>query len=274
MEKPDESAVETELGDFNELGQRITLHESMDGEPGDIEMTDNEILDTVRSYLEKSTKEEGLNLDDELETIQSIINVFLKILRININTKSIEFKVLNIFNKNIISFKEFKKQSKKSKDLESKYNKFKKSNLIYYTTSILLVELQIRLNNYFMSHYEKCISSIDGYPIIPKDEESKVGDRFNYGINFFVCILNNLKKGGSYWESISDDKKISKNFRNVLESILKEKDFENRLKKKRIELEENRKKMELIEQNYLWNEYRPFLGEVGAIKSTSIRRFR
>ena len=111
-----------------------------EGGVGEVEMTDNEILDSVRSYLERATKEEGLNLDDELETIQSIIGVFLQILGVTINTKSIEFKALGIFNKNIISLKEFKKKSKKSKDIESKYNKFKKSNLIYYTTSVLLIE--------------------------------------------------------------------------------------------------------------------------------------
>jgi hypothetical protein len=267
MESPEDVTGETDLGDFNEAGQRITHHESMEGGVVEVEMTDNEILDSVRSYLERATQDEGLSLDDDLETIQSIISVFLQILGVTINTKSIEFKVLSIFNKNIMSMKEFKKQSKKPKDIESKYNKFKKSNLIYYTTSILLVELQIRLNNYFMSHYEKCISSIDGYPIIPPEDEEKVGERFNYGINFFSCILGNLKKGGSYWEAIKDDKKISKNFRTVLDSILKERDFQNRLQRKRVELDETRKMMEEVEQNYLWREYRPFLGEVGQLRA-------
>lgn len=266
MENPNDDGGETELGDFNEAGQRITLHESMEGGVADVEMTNNEILDSVRSYLQSATQEEGLSLDDELETIQNIINVFLQILGVTINTKSIEFKVLSIFNKNLMSFKEFKKKSKKSKDLESKYNKFKKSNLIYYTTTVLLVELQIRLNNYFMSHYEKCISSIDGYPIIPKEDESKAGERFNYGINFFVCILGNLKKGGSYWESIKDDKKIGNNFKTILESILSDRDFQNRLQRKRLELETTRRMMEQVEQNYLWREYRPFLGEVGQLR--------
>ena len=215
MDTPDDAVGETELGDFNEAGQRITLHETMDGGSREVEMTDNEILDSVRSYLERATIDEGLSLDDELETIQSIISLFLEILGVTLNTKSIEIKVLSIFTKNIMSLKEFKKNSKKSKDIESKYNKFKKSNLIYYTTSVLLIELQIRLNNYFMSHYEKCISSIDGYPIIPEEDKEKVGERYNYGINFFSCILKNLKKGGSYWEAIKDDKKIDKNFKNV-----------------------------------------------------------
>ena len=254
---------ETELGNFNDAGQRITHHEAIDGSiDEEVTMTDNEILDTVRSYLVSSTKEEGLNLDDDLDTVQNIIQVFLQIFGITINTKTIEFKVLSIFKKSFLSFKEFKKQSKKKLDLESKYNKLKKKNLIYYTSSILFVELQIRLNNYFMSYYEKCISSIDGYPIIPKEDETSSGDRFNYGINFIICILNNLKKGGGFWESIKDDKKIKSNFKEVLESILKEKDFQNRLHKKREKLEKHKKMIEDIEQNYSWNEFRPFLNKL------------
>ena len=79
METPEDNAGETDLGDFNDAGQRITHHESMEGGVAEVEMTDNEILDSVRSYLERATKEEEFSLDDDLETIQSIIGVFLQI---------------------------------------------------------------------------------------------------------------------------------------------------------------------------------------------------
>ena len=261
-----ESIEQTDLGDFNEAGQRIIHHEVFNSGPEELEMTDNEILDVVRSYLVSSTKNEGLNLDDDLDTIQNIIHVFLQIFGIEMNTKTIEFKVLGIFNKSFLTFKEFKKIDKKGKDLESKYNKLKKKNIIFYTTSILLIELQIRLNDYFMSFYEKCISSIDGYPIISKEDEEKVGDRFNYGINFICCILNNLKNGGGFWNSIKGDKKIKKNFKDVLENVLKETDFQNRLHKKRIHIEKKMKESAEIEQNYSWNEFRPYLKKIEQIK--------
>ena len=266
LDNPDDSLEQTELGDFNKAGQRIVHHETIGEGVEDVTMTDNEILDTVRSYLVSSTKKEGLNLDDDLDTIQNIIQVFLKIFGIDINTKTIEFKVLSIFNKSFLTFKEFKKSSKKGKDLESKYNKLKKKNLIYYTTSILFIELQIRLNNYFMSYYDKCISSIDGYPIILKKDEGVVGDRFNYGINFICCILNNLKKGGSFWSSIANDKKIKNNFKDVLENVLLESEFQNRLHKKRIQLEKIKTLNEDVEQNYSWNEFRPYLKNLTQLK--------
>lgn len=268
MERPSTRAEETEMGDFNEAGQRMVFTESMDDSgQEDIPMTNNEVVDLVRSYLSSSTQEEGLSLDDDLDTVQKIIQVFLKIFGITLNTKTIEFKVLSIFSKNFISLKGFKKQYKKKGDVLGAYNKKKKQNLIYFTSAILLVELQIRLNNYFMSFYEKCVSSIDGYPVIPKEDEDKVGDRFNYGINFIVCILGNLKKGGSFWSSISDDnKKIKKTFKEALEVVLKERDIQNRLARKREILEQQRRALEEVEQNYSWNEYRPYLKQVGPLR--------
>merc|ERR1711935_1135422 len=211
LEKPDDKIEETSFGDFNENGQRIVHHEEMGDTNEIIEMTDNEILDSVRFYLEGSKTKDFAGLDEDFDIIKNIISIFIKIFGISIKLKGIEFKCLSIFNQNFkISLLQFKKKQKGGKNLEEKYNKLKKTNIIYYTSATLLIELQIILNNYFLSHYEKCISSIDGYPIIPKDEKDNVGERFNYGINFITCILNNLKNSGGYWDSIKKEKKIKK----------------------------------------------------------------
>ena len=45
-----------------------------------------------------------------------------------------------------------------------------------------------------MSHHENVFHLLMDI-LTTKEEEDAVGERFNYGINFFVCILGNLKKG-------------------------------------------------------------------------------
>ena len=269
FQTPDDSVEQTQDGNFNEAGQRVVYTEVIGGRET-LQLTDNEIVDSVRSFLMNTIEKENPMIEEELDIVKNIIKVFLKILGVDIETRDIELKVLNIYGSNIISFKKFKSSKKdiKEKEAKSKYSEFKIENLIYYTTTILLVELQIKLNNYFMSHYEKCVSSIDGYPVITKSDESEVGDRFNYGINFFTCILDNLKKGDGYWKSIKKKKKdkISSNFKTILDVIANEREFESRLSKKRTQIKTYRDQMDQIEQSYLWNEFRPYLNKIGDIK--------
>ena len=267
---PDDVIEQTQDGDFNEAGQRIVYAEVMNQGEETLELSDNDIIDSVRSFLINAIDKENPNLEEELDTIKNIMQVFLRILGVNIETKNIELKALNLFNSSIISFKKWKDQFKKKvkgKEAEAKYQEFRIENLIFYTTTLLLIELQINLNNYFMSHYESCISSIDGFPIIPEEEETKVGERFNYGINFFVCILNNLKEGDGYWSSIKNRKKndINKSFKAVLKSIANNREYKNQLQKKREKLEKHKDLMDKIEQSYLWNEFRPYLKKIDRI---------
>ena len=117
-----------------------------------------------------------------------------------------------------------------------------------------------------MSHYESCVSSIDGFPIITEEDETKVGERFNYGINFFVCILNNLKEGDGYWSSIKNRKKndINKSFKAVLKNISNNRNLKI-IQKEREKLEKHKDLMDKIEQSYSWNEFRPYLKKIDRI---------
>ena len=77
-----------------------------------------------------------------------------------------------------------------------------------------------------------------------------------------------MKKGDGYWKAIKKKKreKITSNFKTILDVIAGEREYENRLSKKRIQIKNHRERMDQIEQNYLWNEFRPYLNKIGELR--------
>ena len=85
-----------------------------------INLSDNEIVDSVRAFLMNTIEKENPMVEEELDIVRNIIQVFLRILGVNIETRDVELKVLNIYGSNILSFKKFKSSKKDLKDKELK----------------------------------------------------------------------------------------------------------------------------------------------------------
>ena len=245
-------------GDFNERGQRVEIAEVLPGSEKEIiEQSNNDILDALRHYLTDSLEE--TNDSENLEIINSIINTFTKIMGVNIEIEKIA-NICEIFaDDSIMTKDEFinekyiyknKKIPKKSKIL-SQYNAYKLQNIIFITTANLLIHLQLELTNYFMMPFEKCASTIYGYPLTDKENMDS--------IEYMACVLNSLSQSGKYWESISEYNKgkLVKKITSYVDLLVENINIRFKLDEKMKEIELEREKMEIIEQNYEWNEFRP-----------------
>ena len=253
--------VEGELynkGDFNEKGQRVEITEVLPGNEAEVvELSNNDILDTLKMYLNQSIQE--TNENETLDIIIEIINTFIKIMGITIDIDKLS-KICNIYvDDSIMTREEFinekyiyknKKIPKKSK-IELQYNAYKLQNIIFITASNILIHAQLELTNYFMLPFEKCASTIYGYPLTDKENMD--------GVEYIACVLNSLSKSGKYWESISEYNKgkIAKKLTAYIDLIVDNINIRFKLDEKLKELELEKEKMDIIEQNYEWNEFRP-----------------
>ena len=283
IDKPVLEGEERELftqGDFNEAGQRIELTEVMpstssttkDKEP--IESSNNEILDAIKNYLQDTIDSELSNVeeDDNIDIVGGVIDSLVKIMGLNLDTERIKTICGVLVEDKLISKSDFitqkylkkgKSKPKQSK-VDSQYENYKNQILIFFTAARLLIFLQLNLTNYFMLPYQKCVSSIYGYPLKTAEadkSESVKGDKDMTAINYVSCILENLKKSGKYWSCIEEynRSKISKKLVAYLEIILENSFLENELLEKYEEMEKNKKQMELIEEQYVWHQFRPAL---------------
>ena len=59
---------------------------------------------------------------------------------------------------------------KKSK-IDDQYNGYRLQNIIFFTVGRLLIHLQLEVSNFFMLPYEKCVSTIYGYPLVADEED-------------------------------------------------------------------------------------------------------
>lgn len=152
---------------------------------------------------------------------------------------------------------------KKSK-VDAQYNVYKYQIIIFITCCRLLIHLQLELNNFFMASYSNCISTIYGFPLT---DESNMDS-----INYITCILDNLKKSGKYWSSISELNK-DKLFKRVLgytNLIISNINIKNDLENKNNKMEILKGDYELFEQTYNWFEFRPPLNPILTDNNKSI----
>ena len=249
------------MGDFNKQGQRVILTENISNEREDIKLSNNQLLDSIKTFLKEATIIAEDEESDVLSIIRNIVSTIVGIMGVTIDEDDLSRNCMISVDEKVADMAEYlynkytrkgKKQPKKSK-LEEEYNNFKNQNIILITGAKLLIYLQLNLNNYFMLPYQKCISSINGFPITDKDNME--------GIEFITCILQNLSKSGNYWTSIKDLKKSKiKDKLFTFTEYFSSSTMEQRLlEKKRIELENKRKEYEELESNYPWLEFRPFL---------------
>lgn len=284
IEKPILQGDERELftqGDFNEAGQRIELTEVMpnSGEKAPIENSQNEVLDAIRHYLQDTIEQERPTEEEEdmADTISNIINSLVKIMGIKIEVEKVTQICQVIVEDKLISKADFinqkylkkgKAKPKQSK-IDSQYENYQNQLIIFFTVSRLLIYLQLNLTNYFMSPYQKCVSSIYGYPLRRHKVESNsvkksasVKEEMDLtGVNYVSCILDNLKDSGKFWACIEDynRSKISKKIVGYLAIILENSSLENELADKFEMMEQNKKEMDLIENQYVWHQFRPLL---------------
>ena len=284
IEKPILQGDEKELftqGDFNEAGQRIELTEVMpnSGEKAPIESSQNEVLDAIRHYLQDTIEQERPTEEEEdmADTISNIIGSLVKIMGIQADVPKITQICQVIVEDKLISKADFinqkyikkgKAKPKQSK-IDSQYENYQNQLIIFFTVSRLLIYLQLNLTNYFMSPYQKCVSSIYGYPLRRNKVESNsvkksasVKEEMDLtGVNYVSCILDNLKDSGKFWSCIEDynRSKISKKLLGYLGIILENSSLENELAEKFEKMEENKKQMDLIENQYVWHQFRPLL---------------
>ena len=249
------------MGDFNKQGQRIVLTENISNEREDVKLSNNQLLDSIKTFLKEATFIAENDEGDVLNIIRNIVSTIVAIMGVNIDEDDLSRNCMISVDEKVADKEEYlynkytrkgKKQPKKSK-LEEEYNNFKKKNIILITGAKLLIYLQLNLNNYFMLPYQKCISSINGFPITDKDNME--------GIEFITCILQNLSKSGNYWSSIKDLKKskIKDKLITFTEYFSSSSTEQRLLDKKRIELQNKKKEYEELESNYQWLEFRPYL---------------
>ena len=267
----DEKEIFT-MGDFNDKGQRIEITEVMpnENEKVEVEMSNNDILDAVKSFLSDTTnmdvyKEEYKKSgNDSYEKIENIIDTLLNIMGVNVNKDKLVKVCLVLVEENLLNYNEFiqnkyvnrgKSLPKKSK-IESQYNGYRLQTLIFITSARLLVYLQLELNNYFVNPFEKCIANIFGYPLTDIEDLT--------GVEYIACVLNNLSKSGKYWESISEFNKgkIVKRLLTYLEMIVSNVNVKLKLEEKLLHIEKIKLENEEIEQCYVWNEFRPPLNSL------------
>ena len=262
----DEKEIFT-MGDFNDKGQRIELTEVManQNEKEEIEMSNNDILDAIKSYLSDTSsmdiyKEEYKKTgDDSYEQVENIVNTLLNIMGVNIDKDKLIRLCLVLIEENLLTYNEFiqnkyinrgKSLPKKSK-VESQYNGYRLQTLIFITSARLLVHLQLELNNYFLNPFEKCVANIYGYPLTDIENLTPV--------EYLACILSNLSNSGKYWESIMEFNKgkIIKRLMSYLDLIVSNINIKLKLEEKLLEIDRLKQEYEEIEQNYEWNEFRP-----------------
>ena len=199
-----------------------------------VEQSNSDILDAIRNYLNDTTnpdlygdtyqnQEDG----DILETTRSIINTITNIMGIKIELNKIDKVCLVLIEDNLISKSDYinqkyllkgKSMPKKSK-VDDQYNTYKLQIVLFLTVGRLLIYLQLNLTNYFMLPYQKCISSIYGYPLVPEEEGKDINKT---SIDYLSCILENLKDSGKYWNCIKEynKSKIGKKLLTYLNAIL------------------------------------------------------
>ena len=259
-------------GDFNDKGQRIEFAEVMPGSQKEVvEQSNSDILDAIRNFLNDSVQEDlygdTYHSEDDMNIIRELINTMTNIMGVKLDIDKIDKVCAVLVEDNLVSKSDYinqkyllkgKAMPKQSK-VDDQYNAYKLQIIIFLTLGRLLIHLQLNLTNYFMIPYQKCVSSLYGYPLINGEED----DKNMTAINYVVCILDNLKTSGKYWNSIQEynKSKLSKKLMTYLEAILINNSLGNELQNKYLEIEENRMRMDLIEQQYIWNEFRPPLND-------------
>ena len=258
-------------GDFDDKGQRIEVTEVMPySQKEEIESSNSDILDAIRTFLNDSTNpdlyEDTYHNDDVdlMETIKGVITTIVNIMGVKIELDKIDKVCAVLVDDNLMSKSEYINQKyllkdkplPKSSKVDSQYNSYRLQIILFLTVCRLLIHLQINLTNYFMLPYQKCISSIYGYPLVQQKEEEEMNTT---GIDYMSCILDNLKDSGKYWACLEEynKSKISKKILSYMEVVLGNNSIVNDLEMKFTEVDENRKQMDLIEQEYVWNEFRP-----------------
>ena len=256
-------------GDFNEKGQRIEITEVLPGadEKETPEQTNSDILDAIKMYLNDSQEDIDKKDNENLIIIQNIISTLKKIMGVNTPTETCENKCLIMVEEQLRTKSEFinEKYIKKGKPtpkktkVDKQYNAYKLQNIIFITSSNLLVHLQLNVSNYFMLPYEKCISTIYGYPLTDETNMDSV--------DYISCVLNNLSKSGKYWESIEDfnRSKISKRLLAYLDLIVENSNIHNKLALKLEDIEIKNKIAEEVENEYYWQEFRPPLQHMSKV---------
>ena len=257
-------------GDFNEKGQRIEITEVLPGadEKEKPEQTNSDILDAIKMYLNDSIQEENDKKDNEnLITVRNIISTLKKIMGLNTSTEICENKCIIMIDEQLRTKSEYinEKYLKKGKPtpkktkIDKQYNAYKLQNIIFITTANLLVHLQLNVSNYFTLPYEKCVSTIYGFPLT---DESNMDS-----VNYLSCVLSNLSKSGKYWESIEDLNrgKISKRLVAYLGLIVENSNIQNKLSLKLLDIEVKNKIAEEVENEYYWQEFRPPLQSMSKV---------
>ena len=259
-------------GDFDEKGQRIEFAEVMPtSELREVESSNSDILDAIRTYLNDSSQPDNYGntyqTEEEqevIDTIRGIIDSLVGIMGVKLEMDRIDKICAVLVEDNLISKSDYinqkylmknKPMPKKSK-VDSQYHTYKLQTILFLTTIRLLIHLQINLTNFFMLPYQKCISSIYGYPLVPHTEDSP---RLDTPLEYLACVLENLKDSGKYWSCIEEynKSKLQKKLGAYLEVVLLNHSLQNELQIKYEELELKKKEMDMIEQEYVWNEFRP-----------------
>ena len=260
-------------GDFTKSGARDTTHAEINLDEQYESKENSEMVELLRKTLLEGNIEQ--TNDDTLNIIK-IINIILSIMGITL-TKEDNIKVLHstelIAKTNIKSKDEWtsnaKQKSKKTLSksiLEKAYNAYKIRNIILFTSSNLFLYLQTGIPEYSITKtFSSCKPNLYGYPI---DKTNKF-----LGIDYLVCILENLSAGGGDWETLKKTP-LKDNIIKIIDLLLKDDIINYRIIQKKQFLIENTKEYETFEESpqRIWNEFRPPL-ELFSVEKESFSKF-
>jgi len=195
---------------YNEQGQKVSSHEIMQEELGEITVKQ---MKNVEKVYENELNQMNFNILKSLCT-----NIGIKI-----NTVEEFVKPLAVtFCENpnyILTEEKYKKKSEKLKKQDKKplgpYVHYRNERRIYIVSSLLLVAIQCSIPSITIRKtFPGCIKAFDGYP--------ETGIENINGIKYMSCILTNMKSKFEPWNSIEklNQEKIRNRLLEVVEKFV------------------------------------------------------
>ena len=195
---------------YNEQGQKVSSHEIMQEELGEITIKQ---MKNVEKVYENELNQMNFNI---LKSLCSNIGVKVSTVEEFVKPLAVSFCENPSY---ILTEEKYKKKSEKLKKQDKKplgpYVQYRNERRIYIISSLLLVAIQTSIPSIVVRKtFPGCIKSFDGYP------ESGI-ENIN-GIKYMSCVLSGMKSKFEPWNSIEklNQEKIRNRLLEVVEKFI------------------------------------------------------